>query len=71
MNNPNQTKPVHEETTYKMLVESEEKEREVLEAFVYFLLVLATITTIWQFGRQPVTVAEMGAQHAEKIAAYL
>ena len=69
MTNPTQAKPIYEESTYQMLVEAEEKERGLVEAFVYLLLVLATVTTIWQFGRQPVTFAEIGHTHAQKIAA--
>ncbi len=71
MTNPNQANPVHEESTYQMLVESEEKERGLVEAFVYLLLVLATVATIWQFGREPVTFAEIGVIHAQKVATYL
>jgi hypothetical protein len=41
------------ESTYAMLVRSEEKERTVLETVVYFLVVLSTIAAIWQFAHQP------------------
>ncbi len=64
-----QAKPIHEESTYQLLVESEVKERRLIEAFVYLLLMLATVATIWQFSRQPVTFPEIGIVHAEKIAA--
>ncbi|HEY3662117.1 MAG TPA: hypothetical protein VGL24_03095 [Chthoniobacterales bacterium] len=69
MTNPIQAKPVHEESTYQMLIDSEEKDRGIGEAFVYLLLFLATVTTIWQFGREPVRFADIGVMHAEKIAA--
>ena len=69
MTNPTQATPIHEENTYQLLVESEEKGRGVLETFVYLLLVLATIATIWQFGREPFRIAEIGVNYAEKIAA--
>ncbi len=68
MTTPNQAKPVHLESTYQLLVESEEKERGLIESAVYLLLVVATTLTIWQFGRQPVTFADLGAAHAQKVA---
>lgn len=72
MTNPTKAKPVHEESTYQMLIDSEEKERGLVEALVYLLLVLATVTTIWQFVREPVRFADIGVMHAEKTAtAYL
>lgn len=67
MINPSQ--PVHHETTYQMLINSEEKERGIVEDIVYLLLVVATSATIWQFSHQPVTFANIGIEHAQKIAA--
>ncbi|HEX4639920.1 MAG TPA: hypothetical protein VH252_00950 [Chthoniobacterales bacterium] len=61
MTNPPKAKRVHQESTYQMLVESEEKERTVIEDIVYLLLVVATTTAIWQFSQQPVTFADLGA----------
>ena len=46
---------VHE-STYAMLVRSEEKERTVLESVVYFLVVLSAITAILQFAQQPIAL---------------
>ncbi len=69
MTNPTQATPIHEENTYQLLVESEEKGRGVLETFVYLLLVLATVAAIVQFGREPIRIVEIGVKHAEKIAA--
>jgi hypothetical protein len=69
MTNPSQ--PVHHETTYQMLIESEEKERGLIEDIVYLLLVIATVATIWQFSHQPVTFADVGVMHAQKVAALL
>lgn len=71
MTNPTPATPVHEETIYQLLVESEEKGRGLVEAFVYLLLVLATVATIYQFGREPVTIADIGVAYEQKIAAYL
>lgn len=61
MTNPSKARPVHEESTYQMLVESEEKGRAVTEDLVYLLLVIATATAIWQFTQQPVTIVDLGA----------
>jgi hypothetical protein len=66
---PNQAKAIHHESTYQMLVDAEEKERSVIEDFVYLLLILATTVTIWQFGHQPVTFAGSHEAHVENMAA--
>ena len=67
----NQANQTHQESTYQLLVESEEKQRGVLEDIVYLLLVVATAVTIWQFGHQPVTFADLGDAHAQKVSALL
>ncbi len=69
MINQPKAKPIHQKSTYQMLVESEEKERTVIEDIVYLLLVIATTTTIWQFSQQPVTFVDLGASHAQKVVA--
>ncbi len=71
MTNQTPATQVHEESTYQLLMDSEEKGRGFVEAFVYLLLVLATVATIYQFGREPVTFAEIGVMHAQKVAAFL
>jgi len=67
----NQANQTHQESTYQLLVESEDKERGALEDLVYFLLVVATALTIWQFGHQPVTFADLGDANVQKVAALL
>ncbi|HEX8897597.1 MAG TPA: hypothetical protein VF751_02775 [Chthoniobacterales bacterium] len=42
------------ESTYALLVRSEEKERSIFEGAVYFAVVLSAIVSIWQFATQPV-----------------
>jgi hypothetical protein len=42
------------ESTYALLVRSEEKERSIFEGAVYFAVVLSALFSIWQFARQPV-----------------
>jgi hypothetical protein len=68
MTDSTQAKPIYQETTYQMLVNAEEKERNVIEDIVYLLLVIATTVTIFQFSREPVTFADLGAAQAERIA---
>ena len=68
---PNQANQTHQESTYQLLVESEEKEHGMLEDIVYLLLIIATSVTIWQFGHQPVTFADLSDTQAQKIVALL
>lgn len=44
------------ESTYALLVRSEEKQRSRFETLVYTLLVASTIVAVTQFGRQAVTM---------------
>jgi hypothetical protein len=39
--------------TYRLLVQSEEKSRNILEIAVYGLVLLSVIVSIWQFAEQP------------------
>lgn len=39
--------------TYKLLVQSEEKSRNILETAVYALVAVSVIVSIWQFAEQP------------------
>jgi hypothetical protein len=39
-------------TTYTLLVRSEEKSRDLLEAAVYAICILSAIVAIWQFVEQ-------------------
>ena len=68
MTNTAHTTLVHEESTYQLLIQSEEKERGLIEAIVYLLLVIATTTTIWQFSHEPVTFADLGSGTRESVA---
>ena len=44
------------ESTYALLVRSEEKERTLLETVAYFLVVLSAIAAIYQFAKQPIAL---------------
>ena len=41
------------ESTYTLLVRSEETGRSIIETVVYALLGLSAIVSIWQFAQQP------------------
>jgi hypothetical protein len=38
---------------YRLLVQSEEKSRNILETALYALFALAAVLSIWQFAEQP------------------
>ena len=67
MTNTPHTALLHEGSTYQLLIQSEEKERGLVESIVYLLLVLATTTTIWQFSHEPVTFAQIDSSVQEPI----
>ena len=67
MTNTSHTELVHEGSTYRLLSQSEEKERGLIEGIVYLLLVVATTTTIWQFSHEPVTFAQIGSSLREPV----
>ena len=39
--------------TYKLVMQSEDKSRNILEMAVYGLVLLSVIVSIWQFAEQP------------------
>jgi len=39
--------------TYKLLVQSEEKSRNILEMAIYALVAISALVSIWQFAEQP------------------
>jgi len=41
------------QSTYGLLVQSEEKGRSIMETVVYALVGLSAIVSIWQFAEQP------------------
>ena len=44
------------ESTYALLVRSEEKERNVFEGAVYLAIVLSVVFSIWHVARQPIAL---------------
>ena len=67
MTNTPHTALVHEAGTYQLLIQSEEKERGLIEVIVYLLLVVATTTTIWQISLEPATFAQIGSSVQEPV----
>jgi hypothetical protein len=51
----NQTNNKVEESTYVLLVRSEDKKRALLETIVYGLIILSALAAILQFTDQPVS----------------
>ena len=61
------TDPVDEqkhqlESTYRILIRSEEKSRNVLELVIYPLLIIGAIVAIWQFLLQAMELPSMNAK---------
>jgi hypothetical protein len=52
----------HEESTYALIVRSEETGRTVLETILYALFIMSAVVSIWQFAHQPVRVPAAGLQ---------
>jgi hypothetical protein len=40
-------------STYRLLVQSEEKNRNILEIALYALFAVSALASIWQFAEQP------------------
>jgi hypothetical protein len=53
------------ESTYALLVRSEEKGRGVLEAVVYVALVLSAVLLIWEFAQSPVKIQAVGLEQGD------
>jgi hypothetical protein len=56
------------ESTYALLVRSEERQRGFLETVLYAFFILSAVAAIWQFAQQPVTVPAPGIEAAPCLA---
>jgi cytoskeletal protein RodZ len=56
--NTSQPENEHEESTYALLIRSEEKRRNLIETTLYSFLILGAVIAIWQFVHQPVDFQE-------------
>ncbi len=52
------------ESTYALLIRSEEKNRNVIEMAIYPILILGAVIAIWQFAQQPVNIPAAGLKGA-------
>jgi hypothetical protein len=55
------------ESTYALLMRSEEKSRNLLEMVIYPLLIIGAMTAIWQFVLEPVDLPSTDAKEAVRI----
>ena len=51
-------------STYSMLVQAEETDRNLFETLVYGVIVLSSVVAIWQVAQQPVKVPFADQAHA-------
>ena len=56
------------ESTYALLVRSEEKERNWLETILYAFFILSVVAAIYQFAVQPVNVPATGIEATPCVA---
>jgi len=54
----------HNESTYALLIRSEEKSRNVIEMAICPILILGAVIAIWQFAQQPVNIPAAGLKGA-------
>src|SRR6266516_1614756 len=62
-NTTDQSENQHE-STYALLIRSEEKSRNVIEMAIYPILILGAVIAIWQFAQQPVNIPAAGLKGA-------
>jgi hypothetical protein len=51
------------ESTYALLVRSQEKGRGVLEAVLYVAFILSAVLVIWEFAQGPINIRAAGFEH--------
>jgi hypothetical protein len=52
----------NQESTYALIVRSEEKSRSALETVLYSTFILSVVFAIWQFAQQPITIPVSGLE---------
>jgi hypothetical protein len=63
-NNTSKSENEHEESTYALLIRSEEKRRNLIEMTLYSFLILGAVIAIWQFAQQPIDIPAAGLNGA-------
>ena len=56
------------ESTYALIVRSEERERGVTEGAAFLLCMLCVLFSIWQVAQQPITLPTDGIIHTTSFA---
>ena len=56
------------DSTYAVLVRSEQEERSAVETAVYLLFIVSAVFSIWQVARQPITLPVDAATQRAAIA---
>jgi len=56
------------ESTYALLVRSEEKERSIFEGAAYLVFVFTAMFSIWQMVQQPVALPKGNVIHTRSVA---
>jgi len=56
------------ESTYALIVRSEERERGVTEGAAFLLFMLSVLFSIWQVVQQPITLPKDGIIHTTSFA---
>ena len=56
------------ESTYALLVRSEEKERGMFESAAYLIVILSAVFSIWQVAQQPVSLPKDNVIHTTSLA---
>jgi hypothetical protein len=59
-----QLKDQPKESTYALLIRSEEKKRDLLELTIHPTLMLGAVLAIWQLVQQPVNIPAAGLERA-------
>jgi hypothetical protein len=56
------------ESTYALLVRSEEKERSLFEGVAYLVLIFSAVFSIWYVAQQPVALPNRPVIHTTSVA---
>ena len=56
------------ESTYALIIRSEERERGLTEGVVFLLFMLSVLFSIWQVAQQPITLPTDGIIHTTSFA---
>jgi hypothetical protein len=54
--------------TYKLLIQSEERSRNILEMALYALVAISVLLSIWQFAEQPSMLPSEGTERTSQEA---